>query len=134
MTRRSCDLRGAFAGVLSLLLSVAVLSYAQSSRDLIIKEERTVEGQGQLLWTAEVQTRPGAEEVYFLFDPIMGLRDVDFHLITDEGWAQMKSPSADAVAKLLVTPNTKMDDIRKVLETVAAKGGYRFIEVTVRNP
>jgi len=93
-----------------------------------------MEAQGQLLWTAEALTHPEAEEIYFIFDPVMGLRDIDFHSITDAGWGQMKSPSPRAVAKLIVTPNAKMEDIRKAFGTVAAKGGYRFIEVTVRNP
>jgi hypothetical protein len=93
-----------------------------------------METQGQLLWTAETLTPLEAEAVYFIFDPVMGLRDMDFHAITDEGWEQMKSPSPRAVAKLMVTPNAKMEDIRRAFGLIAAKGGYKFIEVTVRTP
>lgn len=93
-----------------------------------------MEAQGQLLWTAEALTPHEAEEVYFIFDAVMGLRDMDFHAITDEGWEQMKNPNPRAVAKLIVTPHTKMEDIRKAFAIVAAKGGYKFIEVMVRNP
>jgi len=90
--------------------------------------------QGYLLWSTQQRDHEETEKYLFLFDPVTGLRDIDFHEITDTGWEHMKSPDSTTTAILQVAPNTTMADIQRALDVLTTKGGYNSVEVLIRNP
>lgn len=86
---------------------------------------------GHLSWMEAVPLLTG-DRVYFSFDPSVGLTDMDFHVITANGWKAMKSPGPDAVAEVEVAPQTTADQIRAVIDELSRRGGYTHIEIDVR--
>ena len=98
------------------------------------REEKTVSVQGQLVWTTQHRNLEEKDKLYFFLDSALGLTDIDFHPITDNGWKQMTSPSPDTAAKLFVTPGVTMEELERALEQLASKGKYRTVEITVRTP
>jgi len=71
-------------------------------------------------------------EVDFSLDLVQGLRDIDFHLITEAAWVNMKSPSPDAIARLDIPPDAPKAKVDEAISIIKAKGGYRIVETVVR--
>jgi hypothetical protein len=89
---------------------------------------------GQMMWLStpvEFGQRP---QVYFSFGVGTGLTDVDFHPITDRNWKAMASPTPDAIAVLQVPGEATMAQVNAAVQAVAAKGGYRYVQVVTRLP
>lgn len=87
---------------------------------------------GQLVWSSDHRSLPGGDEQFiFVFDPAIGMTDMDFHPLTEAGWAQMKCPDPATVAKLLVPPRATIEEIGKGVELIRDKAGFQSVEITV---
>jgi hypothetical protein len=84
--------------------------------------------------TAEPRAQAKKIEYVFLLDPVLGLTDIDFHPITDEGWQYMRSPEAPTTAGLVVSPRTTVEAIEQALQLLLRKGNYQSVQITVGNP
>ena len=85
----------------------------------------------QLIWNATADNFQNRRQVYFTYTPGHGLTDIDFHSITAREWKAMKSPSADAVARLQVGKETTVVQVEEVIRQIEEKGGYKTVVVTV---
>ena len=88
---------------------------------------------GQLLWFATPFDFGKRTQVRFSFGPGTGLTDADFHPVTDRNWPAMTSPAPDAIAVVEVPSSATMAQVDAAIQTIAAKGRYRFIEVERRD-
>src|SRR5260370_1076253 len=86
----------------------------------------------QLIWNADGVDFGNRQQVYFMYNPGRGLTDIDFHPITARDWRAMKSPTADAVARLQVVKETTAAQLQEVILHIAEKGGYKTVVITVR--
>jgi hypothetical protein len=111
------------------VLVVGAQSPVTSKQKGVIK---SMNAEGQLTWRV---TREGPGErqvVHFGFAPGTGFTDLDFHPITEKNWKAMASPNSDAVAELEVPNSVTMAQLKTALQTLAAKGGYKTVEIVVR--
>src|ERR1700761_6524386 len=69
----------------------------------------------QLLWSAAAENFGNRQQVYFMYNPGRGLTDIVFPPITAREWAAMKSPTADAVARLQVVKETTAAQLQEVI-------------------
>jgi hypothetical protein len=88
-------------------------------------------GVAELAWTAQGETRVETPECVLLLDPVLGLTDIDFHQVTDEGWDNLSASSPASAARLVVPPSTSVNSIRQAIDTVAKRGGYAKVFVTI---
>lgn len=87
---------------------------------------------GHILWIAEAKRYPGEREYLFFFDPVMGLCDVDMHRVTDDGWRHMAAKDDESTAHLTAPPFATMDEVGGALKTLADKGRFKRVRITVR--
>ena len=85
----------------------------------------------ELVWNAAGENFEHRRRVNFMFSPVHGLTDIDFHSITAREWPAMKSPTLDAAAMLQVVEGTPILQVEGVVRQIAEKGGYRTVVVTV---
>ena len=88
--------------------------------------------EGQLLWTAVPQKFGTRHVVSFSYSPVLGLSDIDFHQITAKDWRVMKSPAADAVARLVVPPELSISALHDAIALLHTKGGYATVQVLIK--
>jgi hypothetical protein len=86
---------------------------------------------GQLQLTAIPRAQAKKIEYVFILDPMLGLMDVDFHRITEEGWKHMQSASADTTAGLVVKPGTAAETLQRALDQLATRGHYQSVQITI---
>ena len=98
------------------------------------RRERTMLKQAKMLWNEQIQERPTTDGIPFFLDPVIGLSDIDSHQVTDAGWIHMKCPRADVAANLVAAPSATLGELQSALEALASKGGYKTVEITIRNP
>jgi hypothetical protein len=96
------------------------------------RKANVVAMQGALSWTAEAPAQLPDPEAYFVLYPVLGLSDADNHQITEAGWKNMKSSGGNGVARLIVTPDVKFQDLQKALGLMASKGGYKTVQIVAR--
>ena len=120
-------------GAAALPMGVAIL-LAQSAAKPAKKEVRKSmsQSQGQFVWVSTPENYAERPQVHFSFGPGTGLMDVDFHPVTDKNWKAMASPSPQAVALLEVPASVNMTQLGAAIKAITTKGGYRLIEVRVR--
>ncbi len=85
----------------------------------------------QLIWNAATEAFENRQQIEFAYSPGHGLTDGDFHSITAREWKAMKSPAADAVARLQVAKETTVPQLEDVIRQIAEKGGYKTVVATV---
>jgi predicted NodU family carbamoyl transferase len=95
------------------------------------KNVKTMNQEVQLIWNAVEDGFENRRQVEFMYSPGNGLTDIDFHPITALEWKAMKSPTADAIARLQVVKETTVPQLQEVIRQIAEKGGYKTIVTTV---
>lgn len=88
--------------------------------------------QGHLVWIAEEREYPGEKQYYFIFDPVMGLLDLDMHRIGEDGFAHLSAPDGETTAHLVAPPFVTMAELEEALRILAEKGQWKRVRVTVR--
>jgi hypothetical protein len=86
----------------------------------------------QILWFSAGKDCKSRRVVDFVYSSKLGLSDIDFHIVTAQGWKAMKCPSPDAVARVEVQPQTTVAELEEVVRTIKTKGGYETIEIVAR--
>ena len=86
----------------------------------------------QLIWTAENDKRAASPETYFMLAPGLGLTDADLHRVTNANWKNMRASSDTSVASVAVAPQTSMQELQDAIESIATKGGYKVVAVSIR--
>jgi hypothetical protein len=114
------------------ILDAQESSYKNTSAKETVMSTRS-ESQGKIIWKSKAEDLETYSQVYFFFSPGGGLRDLDFHLITGEGWKTMKAPSLNVVARLQVSPKTSIAEIHDVISLIHNMGGYQTIEISVNH-
>src|SRR5262245_48850566 len=85
------------------------------------------DAQVQVVWSASAPAYDDRRTVYFMYDSVAGLTDIDFHPVLERDWTAMKSPSPDAVARLKLAPNSVVGKVAEVIRRISEKGGYKTI-------
>ena len=70
----------------------------------------------------------------FVFDPVSGLSDMDFHPITDEGWKNMGSPGGRVTATLQVPSSATVAELKDAVATLKEKGGFTGVQLEIEEP
>jgi hypothetical protein len=115
-------------------LVVASISGGGISCGVEKRKGKTVLKQVKMLWNEQIQKAPATEGVPFFLDPIIGLSDIDAHPVTDDGWIHMRAPHPNSVANLAAAPSASLSELEEAIKALTSKGGYKEIEITVRNP
>lgn len=117
------------------MLAVPLLSFVVLAGQTTATREK---GEGvnhmnkiELVWNATGEKFEHRRQVDFMFSPVHGLTDIDFHSITAREWPAMKSPTADAVAMLQVVEGTPIGQVAELVRQIADKGGYQTVVVTI---
>jgi hypothetical protein len=112
---------------MSMLLTV---SFAKTPNE--VRTGKELGQSGQVFWIEGTQPEQQSIEYIFVFDPVMGLFDVDDHKITEEGWANLRSPSPETTAMLLVPPQATLQALNGAIDIVASKGAFKKIQIYMR--
>ena len=117
------------AAIIVGVLALGAQSPVRSKPEQVRKSMNT---EGQLTWRVARENLGKGQVVHFGFAPGTGFTDLDFHPITEKNWKTMASPNPDAIAQLEVPTSVTMAQLNAALQTLAAKGGYRTVEIVVR--
>jgi hypothetical protein len=82
--------------------------------------------EGQLRWIADGKVEKGKDPVYFFVDIAGNLMDLDFHIINEAGWKNMKCPAEGTPAQLVIAAGTPFTQLVKALDAIETKGGYKL--------
>lgn len=89
----------------------------------------------ELEWTAAPSGTPAETPECVLFlDPVLGLVDVDFHRLTDDGWTNLAASTTTSVARLVVPALASVDAVRQAIDAIAEKGRYAKVFVAIGEP
>ena len=116
----------------TLVAGVLTLSAQSLGRSKQKEVRKSMNAEGQLTWRLAPESFGERQVVHFGFAPGTGFTDLDFHPITDKNWKAMASPNPDAIAQLEVPNSVTMAQLNAALRTLAAKGGYKTVEIVVR--
>lgn len=98
------------------------------SFDLVLDGTQLMTG-GRLLWTRSTSQLEREAQAVFYLNPALGLTDVNSHQVNTGNWPAMQSPGPQAVAFLIVTPNSKVADLQHAVQEIASLGGYETVQI-----
>ena len=88
----------------------------------------------ELEWTAPSGTPVATPECVLFLDPVLGLVDVNFHRLTDEGWSNLAASTPSSAARLVVPASASVNAVRQAIGAIAEKGRYAKVLVAIGEP
>lgn len=73
-----------------------------------------------------------ANSYMFVYNPTLGLHDIDDHLITDEGWKHMKAPNSEAVAQLFISDHDSLGGLKSAIAIMHSHGWNR-VQIVIQD-
>jgi hypothetical protein len=88
----------------------------------------------ELEWTAPSGAQVETPECVLFLDPVLGLVDVDFHRLTDEGWKNLAASTPSSAARLVVPASASVNAVRQAIGAIAEEGRYAKVLVAIGEP
>lgn len=89
--------------------------------------------EGHLLWNSEPREYPGESRYYFVFNPVMGLLDINSHRILNDAWKHMSAKDSEATAHLIAPQFATLKEIQGAVTIISSMGGFKRIRITIEN-
>ena len=86
----------------------------------------------EVAWTAQVGVKMQSPECVLFLDPATGLRDIDFHPVTEERWKNLAASTPSNAAELVAPPSASVDAVKQAIDAITQNGGYATVHVIMR--
>lgn len=85
-----------------------------------------------LVWGQSIQSDDMS--YLFMFDPVMGLMDLDRRQVGIDGWKFLAAPNEQTTAYLKVERGVTLEQVYRAIARLKDEGGFRSVVVTFDIP